>query len=209
MEATFANVGCYLYRPEWQKALQSAIDPSAQLTHRSESAVKLWMILASVPELFKRVTEAVMQQHLEERIALMARLHILLGDLTAWGAHLRSEDGTFRTHYARRHYQSTTTRYLVYTALAYRFLTAIEANSAPVTETKAMETTAYIGQVIESRQLKAASPPALRLAKKIAMSIEATTADWSQPEVTGTSACSGTIEPKVFAYWSSLMGRAI
>ena len=138
MEATFANIGCYLNRPEWQKALQSAIDHSAQLRHRSESTVKLWMILASVPELFRRVTEAVMQQRLEEKIALMARLHILLEDLTAWGAHLRSEDGTFRTHYARRHYKSTTTRYLVYVALANRFLIAIDADSASVTETKAI-----------------------------------------------------------------------
>jgi hypothetical protein len=167
------------------------------------------MILASVPELFRRVTQAVMQQRLEEKIALMARLHILLDDLTAWGADLRSEDGTFRTRNARRHYQSTTTRYLVYMALAYRFITTIDANSASVTETKAMERVSYIGQVIESHQLKAASPPALRLAKKVVLSIEATTADWSQPEVTGTSACSGTIEPQVFSYWSSLMGRAI
>ncbi|KAK5204696.1 hypothetical protein LTR41_009552 [Exophiala xenobiotica] len=209
IEATFANIDSYLSRPEWQKALQSAIDPSAQLRHRSESTVKLWLILASVPELFRSVTEAVMQQRLEEKFPLMARLHILLDDLTAWGADLRSEDGTFRTHYARRHYQSTTTRYLVYTALAYRFITAIDANSASMTEPQAMETISYIGQVIESHQLKAASPPALRLAKKVVLSIEATTADWSQPEVTGTSACSGTIEPKVFSYWSSLMGRAI
>jgi hypothetical protein len=167
------------------------------------------MILASVPELFRRVTEAVMQQRLEEKFPLMARFHILLDDLTAWGAHLRSEDGTFRTHYARRPCQSTTTRYLVYMALAYRFMTAIDANSASVTETRAIETVSYIGQVIESCQLQAASPPALRLAKKVVWSIEATTADWAQPEVTETSACSGTIEPKVFSYWSSLMGRGI
>ncbi|KAK5193271.1 hypothetical protein LTR92_006640 [Exophiala xenobiotica] len=66
IEATFANIDSYLSRPEWQKALQSAIDPSAQLRHRSESTVKLWLILASVPELFRSVTEAVMQQRLED-----------------------------------------------------------------------------------------------------------------------------------------------
>ncbi|KAK6364246.1 hypothetical protein LTS17_012417 [Exophiala oligosperma] len=210
MEATFANIDCFLSRAEWQSALQRCIDPSSQAGKRSESAIKLWMILARVPGIFRSITEVVMHRNNTElKAALIDQLRILLAELTYWGRHLRSETGSFRSRYARRHYQSTTTRYLLFLTLAYRFQTALDVASAPTAEANAVEAASCLEIVIESHQRKPGSAPTLRLARKIVDSINTTTACWSRPQSSDPTAQSGTIAPEVFTQWSTLVGRVV
>ncbi|KIW10463.1 hypothetical protein PV08_11427 [Exophiala spinifera] len=209
MEATFANIDCFLRQPEWQSALHRCIDPSSKVGKRSESAIKLWMILARAPGIFRSITGVVLLRSTEDRVALIDQLRVFLTELISWGSHLRSETGSFRSQYARKHYQSTTTRYLLFLTLAYRFQIAIDVTSAPLAEANVVEGATYLEQIIDSHQHEPVSAPTLRLAKKVVDSVNTTTASWSQAQSSDTADQPGTIAPELFTHWSALVGRVV
>ena len=219
LESSFANVDIFLREPEWQSALQSTIIPTTDFTDRSEPVVTLWMTLACAPGLFKRVTEAVISQRLQEKEAIVGGLRNLLVNLSKWSVRWESSligaadlevDGPCSELVSSR--EQCLTRYLAYLAFTNRFLVAIHPPAAAVAEKIAIVAATRIIQLTETQAADPISKLSTRVAFKIACSIQATAEQWSRATIMARSRslkASGTVDPDMFSSWCALIGRTI
>ena len=217
LEATFGNVDCFLSQPKWQKTLEATILCSPHLTDRSEATVTLYMILARAPSLFRRVTNVVRQPDSRPQDQLVNCLRDLIDRLSKWRfrweKYLANDSdpepgsGLSSAHSVRRQYLLT--RCLTYLALAYRFLCAIESTLGALAERNALEAASDIALVSQTHDLDTVSGLGLRLADKVAQSIQGTAADWSYSMSLRTSSNSQTIDAATFSSWCALLGREV
>ncbi|KAI1629232.1 hypothetical protein EDD37DRAFT_644991 [Exophiala viscosa] len=217
LEATFGNVDCFLSEPKWQRALEATILRCPHLIDRSEATVTLLMILARAPDLFRKVTEVVAQQRLQPQDQLVNCLRGLINALSNWAdyweKHLSNDGdsetrtGLSSTESARGRYLLT--RYLTFLALANRFLCAIEPTLGAIAERNALEAASEIAFVSQTHDLDTVSGLGLRLADKVAQSIQDSAADWSYSMSLRTLSESRTINVETFSSWCALLGRVV
>ncbi|KAK5035413.1 hypothetical protein LTS07_002851 [Exophiala sideris] len=217
LEATFGNIDCFLSQPKWQKALEATIVRSPRLIDRSEATVTLWMILARAPNLFRSVTKVVVQQRSHPQDELVRSLRDLIDELSKWGARWNKylpndSDPETRvrvssTESARRRHLST--RYLTFLALANRCLCAIEPASGAFAEQNAFDAASAIALSLEVPNLDTVSGLGLKLADRVAQSIQDTAADWSYSMSLRTLSNSQTIDAETFSSWCVLLGKVV
>ena len=220
LEATFANVGIFLDRPDWQNALRSTIISETSFEDRSEPVVTLWMITACAPGLFQRATDIVMNQNLDQKNALESELRGLLLSYSIWNARWGSSDLTSEGVLPERRNglfddpssvkrAEILVRYLAYLALIYRFLSAIQPpHSASLTEQAAMTAASQVIQLAESFRTDLVPTLRVRIALRIAWSIRNTARQWSESQQLHLSDRCGTISPSLFTAWCALLRRA-
>ncbi|KAF2469835.1 uncharacterized protein BDR25DRAFT_343509 [Lindgomyces ingoldianus] len=217
LEACFANVAIFFDKLEWQNALQSTVIPGSYLGDRSETVVSFWMVSACAPGLFKRATEVIMTQQHDQREEIISKLRDLLSNYsrwyTKWNHELRiseapEEQTAFLNNPTLLQRIGTLTRFLAYLALTNRFLFAMRPDPASGAEEEATRAAARVIQLAEL--LGADSVPKLRMkiALRIAHSIQETAQDWSNPELQYSQGFFETVEPSLFVAWCSLLGRA-
>ena len=216
MEATFANVGVYLDRPEWQQALQSTIIPETRFGDRSEPAVSLWMITAVAPGLFHRATDIIMHRSPRPEEPVVHSLHKLLLNYSIWIAKWgdRFTDDTHAMHsrlsdgVSAFEWTDIFATYLLYLALMHRFLSALQPHTLMFTEQAAVAASLRVVKLAEYFQPSGILPLRVGLALRVAGSIQHTTRQWSESRLLYPPAPSRTINPEIFSNWCVLLHRS-
>lgn len=84
IEALATGNDCYLTEPEWQGVLLDTVADKAPLEARSEVVVKLFMLVAQIPNLFNEVTSMICSPTTSGLLDLQAHLLTLRAEFRAW-----------------------------------------------------------------------------------------------------------------------------
>ncbi|KIW88377.1 uncharacterized protein Z519_10946 [Cladophialophora bantiana CBS 173.52] len=217
VEATFINQDCFLSSPTWQQALQSTITHNCLLLDRSEPVLTMWMMTTRAPELYRRCTDAILQCHPPEQNArIAAELCALIKEYSEWrekweeilvGSGNSGHDSSYTDEAALAGAGPTIYPiFLAFWALTNRFLVAIQPSRAPGAETNAINAALHIIEFDRLRETDSVIDLCRTFPASIARSIKLTTSEWSMQE--HVSRTSQTIEPRIFLYWCTLLGRA-
>jgi hypothetical protein len=196
--------------------------PGNDFSSRSEAVVTLWMMTGHAPGLFRRVTGVVIepsQHRLERKEEIAKGLRGLVDNLATWAARWNTtykppDDRDVETPaplpstgQAPSQKTAALATCLAYYALGNRFLAALDTSSATVTEPAAVEAALCVEEYAGSRELDSVPALGMRMARKMARSILATTAQWSGSEGQPPSHPSVTIDPGIFISWCASFGR--
>ncbi|OAL18002.1 hypothetical protein AYO22_11158 [Fonsecaea multimorphosa] len=218
VEATFLNQDCFLSSPAWQRALRSTITYDSLLPDRSEPALTMWMMTTRAPGLFRRSTEAVLQQcHPLEQITRIAdELSALIEEYSKWrdewevtliGRRNSGLDGNHHTEEvaSTRPIPTVYAIFMAFWALTNRFLVAIEPQRAPLAEMNAVNAALSINEFDRLQETDSVTDLCRTFSASIARSIKLTTLEWTTYQ--GIRRSSQTIEPRIFLRWCAMMGR--
>ncbi|OAG38114.1 hypothetical protein AYO21_07704 [Fonsecaea monophora] len=218
VETTFLNQDCFLSSPAWQRALRSTITRDSLLSDRAEPVLTMWMLTTRAPGLFRRTTAAVLEGHLPEQTTSIAdELSTLIEEYSKWrekwevillggdnSSHDESGDHADEVPVARP-VPTIFAIFLAFSALANRFLVAVQPCRAPLAETNAMNAAQRILEFDRLQETDSVTDLCRTFSASIARSIELTNLEWSMQQ--SARRAGKTIEPRIFLSWCALLGR--
>ncbi|OAL30887.1 hypothetical protein AYO20_08580 [Fonsecaea nubica] len=218
VETTFLNQDCFLSSPAWQRALRSTITRDGLLSDRAEPVLTMWMLTTRAPGLFRRTTAAVLEGHLPEQTTSIAdELSALIEEYSKWrekwevillgGGNSSYDDGGDHADEVpvARPVPTIFAIFLAFSALANRFLEAVQPCQAPLAETNAMTAAQRILEFDRLQETDSVTDLCRTFSASIARSIELTTLEWSMQQ--SVRRVGQTIEPRIFLSWCALLGR--
>ena len=152
-----------------------------------------------------------MEQSLEDKDSIVLELHSLLDQYADWNSEWDYILNKEIDHDAKNGHSADSVlrkvkalmRYLVFFALANRFLTAIDPRAASYTEDAATTAASWIVRVAGPQKADTIPGVGMKLSLALGQSILATTDKWSEPELLDT------IKPEIFTNWCKMIGRAV
>jgi hypothetical protein len=174
------------------------------------------MATAVAPGLFKKATDIVMNRTVHSREEHTNRLRKLLLVYSTWNAKWKIElfAETHATQNGPPDDINTTQRlelfaiYLAYLILTHRFISALDPHVLLDSERAALAAAQRVVKLADSFQLHTVIPLRVKLALRIAGSVQSTSHQWLQPPMQHSSDPPRSITPQVFRHWCVILHRS-